>query len=63
MAKILSADFDASYDLRLTGRDIYWLIYVANEELVRLQKQPTFEDVRQRPIQEAFEKLIQIGQG
>jgi hypothetical protein len=58
----MSADFDASYDVCLTGRDIYWIIKAVDKELTRLKKLPA-EDLRQKPTQEAFEKLSQIGQG
>jgi hypothetical protein len=66
---VARADFESTYDVRLTGREIYWLIHLTNEELKRLQDLPAEENPlknqhanqRYKPISEAFEKLIAIG--
>jgi len=63
------ADFESTYEVQLTGREIYWLIRLTNEELKRLQDLPDEENPlkqshrnqRYEPISEAFNKLIAIG--
>jgi len=63
-------DFDIVYSVSLTGREIYWLIYLANKELKRLQDLSDEEGSpmtnqlhnRYRPISEAFQKLIKVGE-
>jgi hypothetical protein len=65
------ANFDETYEVKLTGREIYWLIRLANAELIRLQELPDEENPlknkdrwqRYVPIKAAFEKLIVVGQG
>lgn len=65
------ANFDEMYNLTLTGREIYWLIHLANAELIRLQDLPDEESpIKNKdrwqqyvPIKSAFEKLILVGQG
>jgi hypothetical protein len=66
---VATPDFDSMYDVQLTGREIYWLIYLASKELKRLEHMPgdlaqlkksQIDDMR-KPITEAFNKLIVIG--
>ena len=58
-------DFDSMYDVQLTGREIYWLIYLASKELKRLESMPGLKksqiDDMRKPIAEAFNKLTAIG--
>jgi hypothetical protein len=69
---VASVDFESTYDVQLTGREIYWLIHLANKELKRLQDFPADELInnplkqqqfnqRYEPISGAFNKLIAIG--
>ncbi len=62
---------DKIYPVNLTGREIWWLIYLANEELKRMQDL-SVEDgnsmlgakrfKRWEPISDAFIKLNQVGE-
>lgn len=58
---------DNNYSVTLSGREIYWLIHLANEELKRLQDRAVAEGksmeeakayFRYGPISDAFTKLL-----
>lgn len=62
---------ESRYQVTLTGREIYWLIRLANEELIRMQNlsvedgNPMLDAKRHRrwePISDAFIKLNQVGE-
>ncbi|AMV34357.1 hypothetical protein VN12_19685 [Pirellula sp. SH-Sr6A] len=61
----------SKYQVTLTGREIYWLTRLANEELVRMQNlsvedgNPMLDAKRHRrwgPISDVFIKLSQISE-